>query len=142
MNVKCTSPRKDGEKCQAWAVRKSEQHLCAAHGGGKGPIGAPAGNKNAETHGHYSQGKPPKSIDDVINGVAEKLALLDEYIKTHKGDTDVETLIKLLTLYGLNASRLGRLYRDKKTLGGTANELGDALDQAMDELSDEWGVDL
>ena len=141
MNTKCTSPRKDGEPCQAWAVRDKDPPLCAAHGGGKGPIGAPAGNKNAETHGHYSKDKPPKNIDDVIDGVAQKLALLDEYIATHK-DADVKTFIKLLALYGLSASRLGRLYRDKKSLGGTANELGDALDQAMDELSDEWGADL
>lgn len=141
MNIKCTSLRKDGKPCQAWAVRDKDPPLCAAHGGGKSPIGAPAGNKNAQTHGHYSKGKPPKNIDDVINGVAEKLATLDQYIETHK-DTDTDTFIKLLALYGLSASRLGRLYHVKKGLGGTGNELEDALDQAMDELEDEWGVDL
>jgi plasmid maintenance system antidote protein VapI len=55
----------------------------------------------------------------------------------------VEDLARLLALHGLNASRLGRLLRDKRALSGDAADgLAGAISQVLDELSTEWGVDL
>jgi hypothetical protein len=50
MSQRCSAKRRDGQPCNAWAVRGSDPPLCAAHGGTDARIGAPPGNTNALTH--------------------------------------------------------------------------------------------
>lgn len=55
---RCGALTKAGRPCRAWPVRGSDPPRCSAHGGGKRPVGAPQGNRNAEKHGWYSQQRP------------------------------------------------------------------------------------
>jgi hypothetical protein len=151
---KCTELTASGTPCKAWAVHGTDPPRCAAHGGGKAPVGAPPGNRNAETHGFYSQPRTdarscvscvstPASIDDIFNGLAEKQAQLDRYITDNLPDLDAEVVIKLLGLYAQNASRLSRILRDRAAITGeTADELDDAISEALRLASHELGVDL
>jgi hypothetical protein len=51
--------------------------------------------------------------------------------------------MKLFSLHGQNASRLGRLLRDQRALSGQAADgLLDAIGKALDEISTELGVTL
>jgi hypothetical protein len=53
---------------------------------------------------------------------------------------DTDTAVKLFALHAQNASRLGRLLRDQRALGGQAAEgLTAAIAAALDELNTELG---
>ena len=80
------------------------------------------------------------SIDDVITDLLDKQerlsALLDEAV-------EVNDLVKLFGLHSQNASRLGRLLRDRQALGESPAEgLLAVIDPALDELSRELGLEL
>ena len=55
----------------------------------------------------------------------------------------ITELARLLSIHGANASRLGRLLRDRRALSGDAADgMSGAIAQALDELSTELGMDL
>ena len=59
------------------------------------------------------------------------------------GTLSMQDLARLMALHSQNASRLGRLLRDKRALSGEAADgFAGAIGQALDELSTEWGIDL
>lgn len=142
MSQKCTAVTKTGMPCKAWAVIGSDPPRCAAHGGGRAPVGAPVSNTNAQTHGFYAESEAaPTTIEEIIEDLAAKQAGLSQYIDNNQ--VDVEDLIALLTLHGSNASRLGRLLRDRRALSGEASDgIAGAIAQALDELGSELGADL
>jgi hypothetical protein len=73
----------------------------------------------------------------------DKQTRLSAYIEAHADELDVADLARLLALHGQNASRLGRLLRDKRALSGqSADGLLDALGKALDELGTELGIQL
>jgi hypothetical protein len=115
--------------------------VCSAHAG---RTGAPRGNRNRETHGLYARpARPLASIDDVLDDAMQKHTQLSAYIEQHTGDLPIVELVKLFALHGQNASRLGRLLRDKRALSGqSADGLLDAIGKALDEISTELGVKL
>ncbi|MGD2146854.1 MAG: hypothetical protein PVH41_09185 [Anaerolineae bacterium] len=94
----CTATTAAGNPCRAWAVRGSKPALCAAHGGGRWPVGPPQGNVNALRHGYYAarpagpdrsggelaEGDSPLpedcTIDAVIDMLYHKQILLDDFI--------------------------------------------------------------
>jgi hypothetical protein len=103
-------------------------------------------------------------IHQIIADLAEKQRRLSDYIDaclegTGKGEgtggiacpggqaretrPNPADIVRLLALHGQNASRLGRLLRDCRALAGSASdELDEAIDQVLDELSKELGVKL
>jgi len=102
-------------------------------------VGAPPGNKNRQTHGLYSQ-RDLETIDDVVMDMLEKQARLSAILDEVD---DPAELAKLFALHGQNASRLGRLLRDKRALSGDSTDgLLNALGTALDELSTELGIKL
>jgi hypothetical protein len=123
---------------------------CAAHGGAEKRIGAPLGNQNALKHGYYAPLKLPEdlpedcSIDALIDMLYQRQLHLDDYIECRwDADISVAEVAHLLRLFGQNASRLGRLLRDRRALSGDAADgLAGAVSQALDELSTELGTDL
>ncbi len=151
MSTRCSATTKAGRPCRAWAVRGTDPPRCAAHGGGKAPVGAPLGNQNALTHGFYSS-RPPElppgapdltRIERIIADLAAKQVALSTYIDRHKHDVPTPDLVEMLRLHGQNASRLGRLLRDKRALSGDAADgISAAIAQALDELGTELGADL
>jgi hypothetical protein len=83
------------------------------------------------------------SIEVLIIDVSLKLAILSRYIHAHMEDLTVEQLGGLLRIHGQNASRLGRLLRERRAITGeTGGHLEEALNRALDQLSAELGVDL
>ena len=162
MATRCSAKTASGHPCRAWAVHDTDPPLCSAHGGGKRPVGAPQGNRNAEKHGWYSQQRPspdasPDSnpsassgfyssdptdvtIDEAIAGLVDKMTRLDEIIVTAKNG---EYVIRLFELYTQASSRLSRMLRDRRALSGEAADgIAGAIAQAMDELGTELGVEL
>ncbi len=106
--------------------------------------GAPAGNKNRQTHGLYAAPPAPiTSIDDLVADSLRRHAELGAWIDTHAAEMDADTMLRLFALHGQNASRLGRLLRDKRALSGQAADgLLTAIATALDEISTELGVTL
>jgi hypothetical protein len=144
---RCSATCADGSPCRAWAVRGTDPPLCAAHGGSEIRSGAPPGNQNARKHGYYAAGELPDecSIDAIIDNLYQRQLHLDEYIDQvlAGGSVSIEELAHLLRIHGQNASRLGRLLRDRRALSGDAADgISGAIAQALDELSNELGVEL
>ncbi len=82
------------------------------------------------------------SIDRLIADLEQHQAQLAQLIAA---ETDVEVLMKLYAIHGLNASRIGRLLRDRKVLSeGAANQAEDAMMAALDELNaaEPWAEKL
>jgi hypothetical protein len=91
---------------------------------------------------------------DLIAGVIADLAakqqclsaFIDDLLRLAAASPEAvpaRDLTHLLALHGQNATRLGRLLRDKRALSGEAADgLSSAISQALDELSTEWGIEL
>jgi hypothetical protein len=147
--VRCTQPTRSGRPCRAWAINGTDPPRCAAHAG-RG-VGAPPGNRNAVQHGFYTtldldpdDGQPP--IDTVIRDLALKQAQLSALIGDRldpADDDELRELLRLLYLHGLNATRLGRLLRDRQALTGPIDlRVLRALGQALDRGGPEREVEL
>ena len=138
---RCSATTQAGQPCRAYAVRDTDPPLCAIHAG-RAVGGAPKGNRNAVTHGFYAS----TDISDVILDLAAKQAQLSTLIDACFAQLDPRTipdLARLLALHGQNASRIGRLLRDRQALAPeTTDELTDAINAALDELGSEWLIDL
>lgn len=135
---KCSRTTASGRPCRAWAVHGSDPPACAAHAGSSPPV---------PDRGPDSAPEPAVTLDilDVIADLAAKQLCLSRYIDEclAAGDTAVPDLTRLLALHSQNAARLGRLLRDKRALLPDADdERTAAISQALDELSEEWGVEL
>jgi hypothetical protein len=146
---RCAATRADGSPCRAWAVRGSQPPRCAAHGGGRAPVGAPRHNQNARTHGFYATDASPPSphhectIDHIIADLHRKQQRLSRYIDERMDDLPPADLARFYRIHAQSASRLGRLLRDREILtGGPMAGISEAIEQAMIELSQELGTDL
>jgi hypothetical protein len=85
------------------------------------------------------------TIEAIIRMLYHKQVALDDYIDhvLATGSPSIHELIHLLRIHGQNASRLGRLLRDRRALSGDAADgLSGAIAQALEELSTELGTDL
>lgn len=136
MSRRCTAVCRDGSPCQGWAVRGTEPPRCSAHGGSRRRVSVPE-----------SEAPVPDdcSIDAVIDDLYCKQVFLSDIIDQVRSGEGVtlEELARLLRIHGQNASRLGRLLRDRRALSGDAADgISGAVAQALDELSNELGTDL
>jgi hypothetical protein len=137
-NRRCTAATRSGRPCRAWAVRGSEPPRCASHGGARPDPGSWAIPTAGDDHA-------PIDIGAIIADLAAKQALLSRYIEqcTAEETIPLRDLARLLALHAQTASRLGRLLRDQRALGGdSADAFRHAIDQALDELSGEWELEL
>jgi hypothetical protein len=93
------------------------------------------------------RGPPPADIDLAIQDVKRKLGRLDRTIDQYWVDDLDDRVCRLLNVYSQNAVRLGRLMVHRQALYQQAlqddvDELELAFDQALRELSDQWGIEL
>ena len=144
---RCTQLTKTGNYCRAWALRDSDPPTCAMHAGRVTGQGAPEGNRNAITHGLYASIDLDDHEHPPINGVIQDLVArqvqLSALIDTHLDDLTIQDLARLFAIHGQNASRLGRLLRDRKALSGDVDDrFQQIMDMALDGLSEEWGIEL
>lgn len=146
----CTAYKRDGSPCQAHAIRGSDPPRCSAHGGRA--VGAPTGNHNRQTHGAYSK-QPPEpepdaqpaelELERIAIDLQRRIDQLSAYIDDHLHHVDADTLQRLLALHGQLCSRLSRIARDLHVIlpqGEDAVMAG--INEALDRLSEEWGIDL
>ena len=104
--------------------------------------GGQPNNGNATKHGYYRAAKI-ESIGDLLADMQRKQELLSGFVEKAMAEEDTEDVLRLLQLYGQNASRLGRLLRDQRALSGEAvNGIAEAFAKALDELATEWHVEL
>jgi hypothetical protein len=124
-------------------------------------VGAPPGNQNRLVHGFYATILQPKDRDDLVAYAAD--ATLDAEIVIARvalrrilgmlltGCTPGPDGIPLTAwdyarFAGLafqGAGTISRLLRARKILtGDRESALSRAIDQALDELGEEWGVEL
>jgi len=114
---------------------------CAAHSG----HAAPPGNQNALKRGaHAATHHDLRTIDGIVADLAERQARLTAYLEQVLAEGgDIAEVAKVFALHGQNASRLGRLLRDRRALSGdSADGLLDAIGKALDEIGTELGVRL
>ena len=81
-------------------------------------------------------------LDARIADLDRHIQVLSCHMDQHGDELEMPLYLKLLDLYGQLTSRLGRLMRDRKQMGDEENEPSQAVDQALDQLSVEWGLDL
>jgi len=105
--------------------------------------GAQPRNSNARTHGGYAAPlKPLITITEILADAQARQAQLSAYIEEAVAEgLDTKSVVALFGLHAQNASRLGRLLRDQRALGGQAAEgLTAAIAAALDELGTEIGL--
>ena len=135
---RCSELTKAGEPCRAFAVRGTQR--CAAH---SRDVGAPVGNQNRLTHGFYVRPSPSgklKNLDGVIDDLIFRQEQLSAYIDEQMAEgIEVDDVLKLMSLQGQIASRLGRLKRDQRALSG---ESADGMFEMMSKLLDEINTEM
>jgi hypothetical protein len=148
------------EGCRAWAIRDSDPPLCAPHTPGK--TGAPPGNGNALTHGFYAGALRPEDLEGIDPGAAVT-SLLDEILRVRAAMCHIEEILitggipgkdlrplavvdyaRFISLLLQSANTLTRLVRVHNSL--RSNDIDEILAEifgaALDDLSEEWGIDL
>ncbi len=147
MTEQCTANNRHGTRCKAWAVPGTQPPRCAAHGGASKPPGPPTGNKNAVTHGFYTQSAPKPNtanlptIDAIIEDLHQRQITLSHYLDKAAADENFSDLLPIFALHAQTASRLGRLLRDRRALTGDAGDgLAEAVSAALDELCTMFNV--
>ena len=109
-------------------------------------MGAPKGNKNAKTHGLYSQhdttaNNPRETLDQL----KRRQRQLEQYIDDNWDSLAPDEIVRLAALQGQNASRIVRIERDLDKARGEQGEDDDftrAINEALDRLSEEYGIKL
>jgi hypothetical protein len=129
--VRCAATTATGTPCKAWAVRGSDPPRCAAHRRSQAAPPPEAGEA------------APPSLDAAIADLYRRLGQLSRYIDERLADLEPGLYARLASLQGQLTSRLGRLLRDRQQLeGDAADQLIQAVHQALDDISTEWGVEL
>jgi hypothetical protein len=141
---KCSAERADGRSCRAWVVKGTEPPVCAAHGGAQARIGAPPGNQNAVSHGVYAKVEdlPADDLGKRIQDLAARIERVGAYIDDNLEDLSSEDFVRFHGLHAVMTSRLARLKKQHQEMGGSGDELTQAIRRALDRLSQEWGVEL
>ena len=152
MNRKCSATTAKGVPCNAWAVRESQPPLCATHLKLTGGAGAPDSNQNRRTHGFYSSTYTVEELADLVSHAIDD-SLDDELSATRvavrrvleqlHGELPAEEYSRLASLIFTGANTIARLLRTQRVLSGdSADSISGAIAVALDELANEWNVDL
>ena len=87
--------------------------------------------------------RPIADTDAAIAGLVRSQGQLSRHVDRHWDELSTKHLAQLLALHGRNAARLGRLLRERRARRGQPRDLLEAaIDQALAELGDEWGLEL
>jgi hypothetical protein len=149
---KCSHTTARGTPCNAWAVHGTDPPACTAHSGGDIRHGTPSQG----THGFYAHTLGEEELADLV-AFADKGNLDDEiacarillrrlmqYLGIDGEEApDAEDVQRIAGL-ALQATRtIARLVRDRQSLSEqAASSLSSAIEQALDELAADWGMEL
>ena len=137
---RCTAITRRGNPCRAWAVAGSDRCIVHQEAGSEG---LPAAPEPADRDLVEADRVDLLSgvIDDTLQKQIQISSLIDELLSQEEVVSD--KVIKLLALHSQNAGRIGRLLRDQKVVQGEKSDaLLELLDQTLDELSVELGIEL
>jgi len=84
-------------------------------------------------------------LDEIIQDLFAKWKALSAHIDAwfEKEDQDIKALVPVFSVYGRTAICFGRLLRDRQALSpDKSKDLDELIDQALAELSEEWGIQL
>ena len=89
-------------------------------------------------------GRDLTQIKNVVADLAERQQQLTAYMgRCLEAGVEVEEMARLFALHGQNASRLGRLLKDQQALSEESSDvLYEVIGQALDEISEELGIEL
>ena len=157
--TRCSKP-----DCRAWAIRGSDPPLCSPH---SRKAGAPEGNRNHLVHGYYAATVSRQELDDLAGDAADvtlnaeiaitRIALrriLGILITGHTPGSvcptcgkpqplDAYLYARFAALAFQGTGTISRLLRAQRALGGDPGDgIPDWMNQALDELSEEWRIQL
>jgi hypothetical protein len=155
-NVPCSHTTKAGNPCRAWAVEGTDPPACSAHAGRNVGAGGPPANQNARTHGFYGRILSQQeladlvsyasdmSLDDEISCVRVALRRALEFVRDDSQRLDHDTFLRALGLIFHGARAVAYLVRLRQELAAAAGHdpFLDIIDQALDALGEEWGIEL
>jgi hypothetical protein len=150
---RCSHLTRAGQPCRAWAVHGTDPPACSAHAKRTQGAGAPEGNQNARKHGFYARTLSPDELADLLADadlnlsaeiVCARVALrrVLEFLSSHHGDLSSADQVRAWGLVFHGARTVARLLRDLHALGGDIDRFAEVTGQALDKLSDEWGIPL
>lgn len=90
--------------------------------------------------GDYGYNQLPIDVAHLITDLHDKQIRLSQYIESHQHDLDAMNLARLYAVYAQNATRIGRLLRDRYTLYHGA--VLDELDDDVSPVVEEWLANL
>jgi hypothetical protein len=155
-NVPCSHTTKAGNPCRAWAVEGTDPPACSAHAGRNVGAGGPPANQNARTHGFYGRILSQQeladlvsyasdmSLDDEISCTRVALRRALEFVRDDSQRLDHDTFLRALGLIFHGARAVAYLVRLRQELAAAAGHdpFLDIIDQALDALGEEWGIEL
>ena len=126
---RCMAATANGRPCRAWAVKGDD--YCSVH---RGPV-HPSPARPAPD----SPGRKLETLDDLVAAMFAKLSLTSAWLDRAENLGD---FLRGLAVYGRYSANLATLLREKRSQGKPADALMAALGQALDELSEEYGIKL
>ncbi len=155
MGIRCASTTKKGQPCRAWSIRDRQPPACSAHAGRNTGAGAPAGNQNRVTHGFYAGDFTERELADLVS-LAGAIDLIDEmavarihlrrltsFLSKRFEDIPAGNLASISPLITTSLNTIANLIRTHHLVtGGSASDIGAAINQALDELGELWEVEL
>jgi hypothetical protein len=140
--TRCTATTAKGLPCKGWAVEGTDPPRCSSHGGSRSRPGAPEGNANAAKHGAYAAAHPT-SIGEQIDDLDQRIARLGKYIDDHADQLAPRDYLALLDLHSKMIGRVTRVRKARQQMGGGVDQaLTCAISEALDAISEEWGIEL
>jgi hypothetical protein len=166
--VRCTHLTRAGRPCRGWAVRGSDPPACPSHFHAPAPQAAakrdrpdsPAVPEQApdpaeRVESFYTPVLSRQELADLVTYAAE-ITLADEiacaraavrrtleFLSRGPDAVSESNYLRAVGLVHQGTRAIAQLLRDQQALGGSASEQFQAIiDAALDDLSEEWGVEL
>lgn len=150
---RCQAVTQSGKQCKAYAIHN--ESFCSVHAGRNTAGGAPEGNSNATKHGFYSGAfsndelaqlvayADDLTLDDEIGAARVTNARLLLYTMQNADGLDADTLSRLVVAQMRGLKTVADLLRAKRAVSGEAGDgIAGAIAAALDELGNEWGIEL
>ena len=143
----------DGTPCGQYAQRGSD--FCRAHDPAKpapNPQGAKPGNQNAVRHGYYSELFSDEDLmaiaamdtsQDLEDEIAIVRLTLRRLAARMSDDLSIREMVAVAGIMLHGAGRVAGLLRVQRAISGDAADgISGAIAKALEELGNEWGIDL
>jgi hypothetical protein len=159
---RCSHTTARGQPCRAWALRDSDPPTCSTHArrpfeagpDGARTAGAPPGNQNSVTHGFYANALSRQEVADVMKTLGlptlepeiacARVALRRVFaFLNNPAELSAREQARLVSIAFNGARTVARLLREHYAIvGKPPTELAQAINEALDSLSEEWDIPL